>query len=83
MGVAQVSCRVGGRVSCMGAWGVGPLHVLPLCFCCLLWIVYTIQGDFASGFFVVERGVAVVSGAGWPATADGWALVGGWAQGGE
>ena len=29
-----------------------------------------------------ESGVVVVSGAGWPATADGWAVVGGQEQGG-
>lgn len=39
MGVAQVSCCVGGWVSCIGAWGAGTLHVLP--FCCL-WLYFTL-----------------------------------------
>ena len=34
------------------------------------------------GNFCFESGVAMVWLAGWPATADGWAVVGGWAQGG-
>lgn len=52
MDAAQVSCCVGGRVSCIGTWGVPALHVLPLfAFAVSQSIFYTKPLDCASGFF--------------------------------
>ena len=62
MGMAQKFCCVGGRISCIGAWGVGTPCALPLYSPCLYCtaICDGAQGVFygliVSGrFFVVQR----------------------------
>lgn len=55
MGAAQVSCCVGGNRSCIGAWGVGTLHALPFCSCCLASLLYTILVWDASGFLLLTK----------------------------
>ena len=55
MDAAQVSCCVGGRVSCIGSRGVAALLGLPLfAFAVSQSIFYTKPLDCASGFFLYE-----------------------------
>lgn len=53
MGAAQVSCCVGGRFSCIGAWGVPALHVLPLFAFAVSCFIIADRGKLCKGFLML------------------------------